>query len=185
MHPDYDWDVGGGMTLWDQQKGELPQLGGDMSELLVKLGTPNLLRAGHMPKQEHKEWKDLLSLDEPAKGTPAVLPTKPALLAQQALVRNAPGLATRASAPSSPRNGVGRPERTGKKRRYDDNSFDGYTQTFDEDGYSTGGKDDAGSRRGSGSAGKRMKIEQPQQPRTKRVRTTQKRVKKATLNNKA
>ena len=177
LHPDYDWDVGGGMTLWDQQKGELPQLeGGDISALLAKLSTPNLLRAGQMPKQEHKEWKDLLSLDEPAKSTPAALPTKPGMLAQQALARSAPGLAARASAPLSPRNGVvvGRPERAGKKRRYDDSSFDGYTQTFDEDGYSTGGKEDTGSRRGSGSAsGKRMKVEQQpqQQPRTKRVRT--------------
>ncbi|KAK5132932.1 hypothetical protein LTR08_008380 [Meristemomyces frigidus] len=171
LHPDYDWDMGGGMTLWDQQKGELPQLGGDMSDLLAKLGAATSLRPGQMPKQEHKEWKDLLSLDEPAKNTPAVLPTKPGLLAQQALARSAPGLAARASAPSSPRSALGRPERAGKKRRYDDSSFDGYTQTFDEDGYSTGGVDDARSRRGSG--GKRAKSEQQQQqqPRTKRVRT--------------
>ncbi|QIX02257.1 hypothetical protein AMS68_007774 [Peltaster fructicola] len=35
-----------------------------------------------------------------------------------------------------------RPDRTGKKRRYDESSYEGY----DDDGYSTGGVDDAGRR---------------------------------------
>lgn len=50
-----------------------------------------------------------------------------------------------ASAPSSPRpshlaNGGPRPERTGKKRRYDESSYAGYQEGYDDDdGYSTGG----------------------------------------------
>ncbi|KAI7363759.1 hypothetical protein KC367_g4353 [Hortaea werneckii] len=77
----------------------------------------------------------------------------------------------RASAPASPAaagaGGSSRPERTGKKRRYDDASFDGYAQTFassstvgggsaglntDDEGFSSSGGG------GGGGGGKRPRV---------------------------
>ncbi|KAK4547286.1 hypothetical protein LTR36_000941 [Oleoguttula mirabilis] len=169
LDPNWDADVGGGVTWWQQEKGDPLQSAGSgvaMTELLAKLDVAtSSMRPGQLPKSEHKVWKDMLAVDDTAaKGTPATHATKlglgthhPALLA-----KTSAGVALRASAPSSPRNAFAtRPERANKKRRYDDSSFDGYQQTFDEDGgYSTGGVDEAGGGARRGSGGKRQKVEQ-------------------------
>ncbi|KAK5120599.1 hypothetical protein LTR85_006255 [Meristemomyces frigidus] len=167
LDPNWDADVGGGVSWWEQEKGDPLHDGGpSMNDLLAKLDAATSMRAGLLPKSENKEWKDMLAMDDAKGSTPAANATKPGLL-NPALAKTAAGAALRASAPSSPRNNtLGRPERSGKRRRYDDSSFDGYQQTYDEDGgYSTGGMDDAnGGRRGSGV--KRQKIEQQQQKRS-------------------
>ncbi|KAI6885361.1 hypothetical protein KC360_g3337 [Hortaea werneckii] len=79
------------------------------------------------------------------------------------------GGGVRASAPASPAaagaGGSSRPERTGKKRRYDDASFDGYAQTFASSSAAGGGgaglnTDDEGfsSSGGGGGGGKRPRV---------------------------
>lgn len=163
LDPDWDADMGGGETLWQQQRGGV-LLSADAAmtgDLLAKLDVATSLRPGTLPKAEHKEWKDMLAPpDEPAKGgTPATTATKLGSLAKPVgLAKTTAGTTLRASAPASPR----RPERSGKKRRYDDSSFDGYQQTYDDEaGYSTGGVDDTSSRRSSGIGGggiKRQKV---------------------------
>ncbi|RMX96566.1 hypothetical protein D0868_11110 [Hortaea werneckii] len=77
----------------------------------------------------------------------------------------------RASAPASPAaaaaGGSSRPERTGKKRRYDDASFDGYAQTFASSSAAAGGggggsaglnADDEGFSSSGGGGGKRPRV---------------------------
>lgn len=160
----WDMEVGGpGVDIWQQQRvSENPTLGpGSADELLAKLGRSALsLAPGQLPKAEHEHWKGILGLDD-SKPTPALQATK--VPANPALARTAPGQAARASAPASPRavrdgqglGGAVRPERAGKRRRYDESSYEGY----DEDGgYSTGGVDDTGSRRGSASKRQKRKV---------------------------
>jgi len=152
----FDMDVGGGLTHWESENGNVFADGekGALEDVLVRLNGGLGLRGGQMPKGEHEHWKNILGLDEPKVGTPAVNAAKPGLL-HPALAKTASAVAARASAPASPRYGLGRPDRAGKKRRYDDSSFDGYAQTFEEDrGYSTGGTDDR-----RGSASKRPRVE--------------------------
>lgn len=159
----WDTNVGGGATWWQQRHLETP-LGGPGDDLLAKLDAAASMRPGQMPKAEHAKWKDILGFDEP-KMTPLTGPAKPGLM-NPALGKTAPGVFARASAPSSPRSLIGRPERANKKRRYDESSYSGYQDGFDDDGYSTGGVDDANTRRGSGA--KRQKTDG--RPTTKRVR---------------
>jgi hypothetical protein len=167
------WDIiaEGGQTQWQAQRGEL-MLGDSAMENVLGMLDSALggMREGHLPKAEHEKWKGLLGLDEsttaaagPAKPLPhpsSYVPLaqgsksgapNPAFLAKTAL-----GAAVRNSAPASPRNANGpavavRPDRAGKKRRYDESSYEGY----EDDGYDTGGVDDS-NRRGSGG-GKRQK----------------------------
>ncbi|KAK0950996.1 hypothetical protein LTR91_025276 [Friedmanniomyces endolithicus] len=152
--PEWDYDVGEGKTLWEQDRGAEFPLGDPDTEqeILGKLSSALAMRPGHFPRSEHEQWKNVLGLDEP-KGTPVVAATKPYGLltaVNPALAKTAPGI--RHSAPASPGEGLGgaaRPERAGKKHRYDEASYSGYHEGYDDDGYSTGG--DLASRRGSAS----------------------------------
>ena len=159
-----------GRTVWQSQRGNA-LLGEHNPESMMRLldSTMGGMKAGHLPKAEHEHWKGLLGLDEAANAAAAATkqPPHPSFsipLAQGSkigapnptfLAKTAPGAAVRNSAPASPRNtngaGVARPDRAGKKRRYDESSYEGY----EDDGYDTGGVDDS-SRRGSGG-GKRQK----------------------------
>jgi len=158
------------MNVWAQQRAaENPRLedgAGGADELLGKLGAALSLAPGQLPKVEHEHWKGMLGLDEIKPMPVALQATKPghhgdlaAAVAgmNPALARTAPNHAVRASAPASPHgggNGLGagaRPDRAGKRRRYDESSYEGYD---DEGGYSTGGIDDTARR---GSVGKRQK----------------------------
>lgn len=153
VDPGWDDEVGPNISRWEEQRGRNPlDQAGAVDDVLARLDAGLGLKPGRLPKAEHENWKNVLSLDEP-KAAPAAT-AKPGF-AGTMLGKTAPGMAARASAPSSPRNAL-RPERTGKKRRYDDSSFDGYAQTFEEDGgYSTGGIDERRN-----SATKRPKVEQ-------------------------
>lgn len=136
------------------------------------------MRPGHLPQAEHLSWKNVLGLDDfttataappTAKLLPATTaptpngPLRTSASANPLLARTFPHASTALrnnSAPASPRplaNGpssglgggaVARPERVGKKRRYDESSYAGYQEGYDDDGYSTGGGMD--ERRGSG-----------------------------------
>lgn len=115
---------------------------------------------GRLPRDEDEKWRATLALDEPLVTATKSGPPKSAQHASGAvngLLK--PGLNTgmRASAPASPAirspgsgagsaaTGADRPDRAGKKRRYDDASFEGYEAAgwAEDDGYSTGGGDAA------------------------------------------
>lgn len=146
--------------MWQDQRGEaLLEDDGDMEIALSKLDAAlGGMKPGRMPKAEHESWKAMLGLDETAAANTTAVKQPPAPMkvpASAFLAKTAPATAARNhSAPSSPGRvaGVNRPERQGKKRRYDESSYEGYDL---EDGYSTSGVDDTG-RRGSGG-GKRQK----------------------------
>lgn len=81
---------------------------------------------GPLDKETDSKYKAILdSTDGPRKG-PAEISRKPSGVPPNALVGS-----QRPSAVPSPASKPMRPERTGTKRRYNDASFDGYTDTFD------------------------------------------------------
>ena len=162
MDPNWDTPLEGGKTWWDNQMGETMLGQHNPDKMLALLDSALDMRPGHMPKQEHEHWKGQLGLDESMANTGkpttnAAAPLAPKTAASTFLSKTAPGAAMRSSAPASPRNLAGRPERSGKKRRYDESSYAGYQEGYEDDGYSTAGMDDAGGRRGSVSASKRQK----------------------------
>jgi len=110
------------------------------NSMLSNLDAALSFKPGRLPKAEHEQWKAQLAFDD-NKAKPAAL-TK---TAASNFLKSTTGPLARKSAPASPRNVPGRPERTSKKRRYDDTSFEGY----EEEGYSTGDAEDrlAGKRR--------------------------------------
>jgi hypothetical protein len=167
VEPGWNMDVGDGVTMWDQRwqdfrlDDEKPK-----EDILSKLESALKMEPGRLPKQEHAEWKNTLGLDDVAAAVAAAATTtKPAAAAVAAkplpgnlhLAHTAPAMAARNSAPSSPRNAI-RPDRTGKKRRYNDSSFEGYNDGYDEDGYNTGGVDENGRRRDASSKRQKRKV---------------------------
>lgn len=130
------WDslVSDGVTMWEQKNENNTINASSADELLDGLKSALRLKAGNLPRAEHAEWTQQLGLDElsarPTAGGVIMKPTN------TFAAKTAP--ATRASAPSSPNGPSNRPDRAGKKRRYDESSYEGY----DDDGYSTGGVDD-------------------------------------------
>lgn len=121
--------------------------------IMSKLGRALQMNPGRLPSDEHDKWKNLLSLEDNAKTTPSLAPSKNP--AQQAMLKSQSST-MRASAPASPRMTHGaRPDRPNKKRRYDENSYHGYNDGYgDDDGYSTGGLDD----KRSSASKKRRKV---------------------------
>lgn len=137
--------------------------------VMGKLDKALKMLPGRLPNEEHERWKNIVGLED-ASATPAAttasgpglgrtasttdLPIKSA--AHSVMQRSQP-TSMRNSAPSSPRAGVGagagaggllRPERSGKKRRYDDSSFEGYADGYqDDDGYDTEGRSLSGRKR--------------------------------------
>lgn len=112
----------------------------ESSLLMAKLGRALQMNPGSLPAEEHNKWKGILGLDDGSK-TPSLPSSK--VPAHQAMLK-AQASSMRASAPASPRatNGV-RLDRSNKKRRYDESSYTGYSESYQEDdGYSTGGMDD-------------------------------------------
>jgi hypothetical protein len=165
------WDIvtESGVNVWQEQHGKLMLDESDVDGIMGMLDSAlGGMQQGRMPKKEHEDWKKHLGLDEanqaangPTKPLPHPISNVP--LAQGSktgapnpafLAKTGVAAAIRNSAPASPRNANGaaiaaRPDRTGKKRRYDESSYEGY----DDDGYDTGGDS---NRRGSGG-GKRQK----------------------------
>ncbi|KAF2771782.1 Rox3-domain-containing protein [Teratosphaeria nubilosa] len=156
VDPGWDMVMEDGRTRWEfdneTQNVRLNGLGRD-SLLQLTEDAMDGMGKGQLPPQEHKHWIDtVIGLEEPKSATNPGATTKSGESANPLLAKTGVAHAISKTAPASPRGGVQRPGRTGKKRRYDDASFDGYQESFgDEDGgYSTGG-DNAGSRRGSAS----------------------------------
>jgi hypothetical protein len=139
LHSEWETPTEDGSTLWLDR---MPRTSdGPMKDnMLANLSAALSLKPGRLPKAQHEHWKAQLAFDD-AKPKPAA-PTK---TAASNFLKTTTGPLARKSAPASPRNVPGRPERTSKKRRYDDTSFEGY----EEEGYSTGDAEDrlAGKRR--------------------------------------
>lgn len=160
LDPAWDNETGDGRTWWQAQYEENMLLtdASSANDIFAKLDSALAMAPGQLPAEEHKEWHNLLGLDDTpgasaAGGRTPLDLAKTSTATMSAIAKTAPAVSARSSAPSSPRNVAGRPERSGKKRRYDDNSFEGYPG-YDDDGYSTGGVDEMGRR---GSNAKRQK----------------------------
>ena len=166
VDPAWDVVVESGLNVWQEQHGKLMLDESDVDGIVGMLDSAlGGMQQGRMPKKEHEDWKKHLGFDEanqiangPAKPLPHPAANVPLAQASKTgapnpafLAKTGAAAAMRASAPASPHNANGptiaaRPDRTGKKRRYDESSYEGY----DDDGYDTGGDS---NRRGSGAAG--------------------------------
>ena len=112
------------------------------------------MKPGRLPKAEDVQWKNMLGLDDAATAKPGQPAVPAKSMAGNFIAKTAPAAAVQRSAPTSPRTAA-RPVRENKKRRYDDSSFSGYGEGFDDDGYSTG---DGTGRRGSVSKRQKRKV---------------------------
>jgi len=139
VDPNWDTPTEDGGTWWLNSRPRASD-GPMKNNMLASLNAALSLKPGRLPKADHEHWKAQLAFDD-AKPKPAAL----AKTAASNFLKTTTGPLARKSAPASPRNVPGRPERTSKKRRYDDTSFEGY----EEEGYSTGDAEDrlAGKRR--------------------------------------
>lgn len=141
LHPDWSQEVEPGVTAWQALKGNgNAQLGDKVAEREVfdRLSRAFDMRPGRLPAKEHKEFQSMLGLDEPGAGVKmgmAKAPNGPV----SAIAKTAPAAQNWNSAPVSPGDAASRPERSNKRRRYDDSSFEGYKEAYEDDGYSTGG----------------------------------------------
>lgn len=110
-------------------------------EVKTKLERSLNMLPGKLPSAEREKWEDFVNLDDAAKAKTSTTAgqKKPQQAASAKL--GIPALPRRPSIALSPADRIARPERTGKKRRYDDNSFEGYGDGFvddaDRSGYST------------------------------------------------
>jgi len=129
--------------------------------LLAKLDRAMKMEPGPVPNNE--TWEDLLGHEKTKPiPSPADVPIKkplpiPTNTVRQNLQSNA------ANTVGIPSPEVARPKRSGKKRRYDEHSFEGYGEGYVDDdgdpggaGYSSG--DGEGSRRGGSSKKKRKTV---------------------------
>lgn len=105
-----------------------------------------------LPSQEDTQWREALGTDEAPKGSLPGAAQQQQPQGQQAQ----PGLTSKKQAPMVGAVGTpsartpnmnGRPERPGKKRRYDDTSFSGYGEGYEDDGADGGSDDEALSSR--------------------------------------
>ncbi|KAK4506583.1 hypothetical protein PRZ48_000315 [Zasmidium cellare] len=157
VDPAWEQELEPGLTGWQQKLREvnLPLARTEAHDnVFSKLDAALALHPGRLPPKEHKEYQSMLGLDDPAVGVkPGMnkVPNGPV----SAVAKTAPATQIRNSAPASPGSMAGRPDRANKKRRYDDASYVGYQEGYEDDGYSTGGMDDTG-RHGSNAA-KRQK----------------------------
>ncbi|THZ16397.1 Rox3-domain-containing protein [Aureobasidium pullulans] len=137
-----------GLLQWDPESWYDQRVHGreldkaESSPLMATLGRALTMNPGTLPADEHNKWKSILGLDDGNK-----TPSQPASkIPAHSQMLKAQASSMRASAPASPRasnpNGI-RPDRSNKKRRYDESSYTGYNESYQEDdGYSTGGLDD-------------------------------------------
>nr|POE47589.1 mediator of rna polymerase ii transcription subunit 19 [Quercus suber] len=149
LDPGWDQVGGDGKTWWEGRWADLPLNDPQGLEALIqKTESAFALQPGRLPKREHDSWASMLGLDDTVAGraTPASQQT-PAR--NPAVTKAAPTIAARSPGPASPgdANAVLRPERAGRKRRYDESSYTGYQEGYDDDGYSTGGGSVGGPKR--------------------------------------
>lgn len=150
IDPAWDTITQNGTTLWHEQNPNADMDGPAKDDILANLDAALSFKPGRLPKAEHDRWKHQLALDEDRSvKSAATTNAAPVKSATSNFLKTANGMSVRNSAPASPRPAGGRPERTSKKRRYDEGSYEGY-DGHDDDGYSTGDVD-------TRSGGKRRK----------------------------
>jgi len=161
QYPDEEWQVqkvmGKELVRWDHKGNEIP--GQDPAdELLAKLGQATTSGPGRLPADERTKWQSLLKSDDFVGKGPLQARTEKAptvVSKSQQYVSN--------SAPGSPR-GVPagpRPKRQGTKRRYHDDTFEGYGEGFVDDhldNVSMSGVDDDPGSVGGTTMNKRRKV---------------------------
>lgn len=131
------------------------------NSLLEKLNAALTFQPGQLPREHHEHWKSILAFEDPK----AVVTPNTAVSFASSNVRTPLNITTTRTAvsglressvsrPPSPVSGSlsARPERAGKKRRYDDASFEGYAEGYRDDSDCGLGPDD---RRNSASRKRR------------------------------
>ena len=155
------------LVRWPDEEWEIQKVAGKALEkglssaTLSKLEKAMRLEPGLVPKND--EWENILGLEKLKGPIPAVETKARAVLpatSKMAKVNgHVNGMSIQTQAPTSGE--IARPKRTGRKRRYDEHSFEGYGEGFVDDdgdiidagGYSSG----EGSRKSNVSKKKRKK----------------------------
>ncbi|KAI9691840.1 MAG: hypothetical protein M1822_007912 [Bathelium mastoideum] len=107
---------------------------GPTAALESKLDRALKMNPGKLPPDEADKWKGLLAVDEPLKTKAANTDARRSGVQPSAGPSSTshPAKAAFAGTATSPTEPA-RPQRTGKKRRYDDASFEGYAEGVDDD----------------------------------------------------
>ncbi|KAL9038475.1 MAG: hypothetical protein Q9180_003112 [Flavoplaca navasiana] len=128
---------------------------------LQKLGLATQMQSGSVPNTDEHDWEDLLG-NEKTKPLPTIDErVKKPIRVEAGVKVNGQANGIRPQTGKVPLTEANRPKRAGKKRRYDDHSFEGYGEGFlDDDGDVIidpgGNSSDDGSRKG-GAAKRRKK----------------------------
>jgi hypothetical protein len=138
VDPGWDDITQNGNTLWQEQNPTANTEGPLKHDMLANLNAALTFKHGRLPKEEYNKWNHQLGLNVTAQkpsGTTnssvsSALPRNPT---SNFLKANTGPMASK-SAPSSPGNLLGRPDRAGKKRSYQDGSFEGYGDLEDSAG---------------------------------------------------
>jgi len=137
---------------WHNQRLMGKELAKGFSEdMLSKLVAATNLAPGKLPTEEHDRWRNTLAIEEVVPRN-AIQPAQvnKAVQKQPVYVAN--------TANNLLRPDILRPKRRGTKRRYDEDSFEGYGEGYGDDagtGVSDDGDDDLG---GAGAKKKRRKV---------------------------
>ncbi|KAI4203121.1 MAG: hypothetical protein LQ346_001855 [Caloplaca aetnensis] len=147
---------------WHNQKVHGRDVREGMSEdTMKKLDLAMRMQPGPVPNTAENDWEDLLG-NERAKPLPTIDERpKKANRPDNVVKGNSQANGVRPATDTVPITDANRPKRTGKKRRYDDHSFEGYGEGFlDDDGEVIADPGDESSENGSrrgGAAKKRRK----------------------------
>ncbi|KAL8910851.1 MAG: hypothetical protein Q9171_003889 [Xanthocarpia ochracea] len=147
---------------WHSQNVHGKDVRNGLSEAMMqKLGQAMQMQPGPVPNTAEHDWEDLLGNEKTKPLATIDERVKKPVRPDVGLKVNGQANGVRPQAGKLPIAEANRPKRTGKKRRYDDHSFEGYGEGFlDDDGDVLGdlggNSSDDGSRKG-GAAKKRKK----------------------------
>ena len=146
------------MTLWPEEEWQNQKVGGKdvhnglSSGILAKLDRAMQMQPGSVPN--NNEWEDLLGHDKPKPVEPNARASKLPSIA----IPKANGQVNGNNANAE----VVRPKRSGKKRTYEEHSFEGYGEGYVDDDLDIGGGYSSGdtqfSRKSANSKKKRKKV---------------------------
>jgi hypothetical protein len=154
-YPDEEWQIqkvmGKELVKRDHVGDPIP--GHDpAAALLAKLGNAVKMTPGQLPAAEHAKWANILDMGNKEPKPSAAVAVAPIVKGPTAAARQSTHYSS--SAPTSPMPGHGgiRARRQGTKRRYDDDSFEGYGEDYVDDHGETasnGGVEDTRSLNGT------------------------------------
>ncbi|KAK5004821.1 hypothetical protein LTR16_003707 [Cryomyces antarcticus] len=118
---------------WYAQKVHGKDIGKGQTEALeAKLDRAVRMAPGRLPPEESNKWKNVLGLDEAVVAKPIQAMAKKAMQQPGQEVGQAQTV-TRIAGTASPRTEQTRPARQGTKRRYDESSYQGYAEGYNDD----------------------------------------------------